>query len=149
MARLYTGKKGKSGSIRPIAKRPPPWCKYTPEEIETLVVKLAKEGHTESNIGVILRDVHGIPLVKPITGKTIGQMLREAGLSPKIPEDLNSLLKKATKLRKHLEKNKRDYSNKRAITLIESKIHRLEKYYKSKGYLPADWKYKPSVASVI
>jgi small subunit ribosomal protein S15 len=148
LARLYTRKKGKSGSTRPITKRPPSWCKYTPEEVEALVIKLAKEGHTGSNIGTILRDIYGIPLVKPITGKTISQILKEAGLSPKIPEDLNSLLKKAIRLRKHLEKNKKDYSNKRALALIESKIHRLEKYYKSKGYLPNDWEYKPFVASL-
>lgn len=148
MARLHSRKKGKSGSTRPITKKPPLWCKYTPEEVKSLVIKLAREGHPQSIIGVMLRDMYGIPLVKSITGKTIGQILKEAGLSPKIPEDLNSLLKKAVRLRKHLEKNKKDYHNKRALALIESKIHRLEKYYKSKGYLPANWEYKPLVASV-
>lgn len=148
MARLYARKRGKSGSTRPVSKRPPAWCKYTPEEIETLIVKLGREGHAPSAIGNILRDQYGVPLVKPILGKSITQVLREANLAPSIPEDLNALLKKAERVRRHLEKNKKDYHNKRALTLIESKIHRLSKYYLRRGALPADWKYKPAVATV-
>ncbi|MEM1589111.1 MAG: 30S ribosomal protein S15, partial [Candidatus Bathyarchaeia archaeon] len=37
--------KGKSHSTRPVSKRPPSWCKYQPEEVEALVIKLAREGH--------------------------------------------------------------------------------------------------------
>jgi small subunit ribosomal protein S15 len=113
-----------------------------------LVIKLAREGNNPSMIGVILRDRYGIPLVKPITGETISEILADANLAAKMPEDLEALLKKANRLRKHLEKNKVDYANKRALALIESKIHRLVKFYKGKGVLPADWKYKPMVASV-
>ncbi|MBS7658349.1 MAG: 30S ribosomal protein S15 [Candidatus Bathyarchaeia archaeon] len=148
MARFYSRKKGKSESTRPISRKPPVWCKATPEEVESLVVKLGKEGHPPSFIGVILRDQYGIPLVKSITGKSITQILKENNLSPKLPEDLENLLKKAERARKHLEKHRKDYSNKRALALIESKIHRLSEYYKERGILPADWKYKPSVASV-
>ncbi|MEM0313519.1 MAG: 30S ribosomal protein S15, partial [Candidatus Bathyarchaeia archaeon] len=86
--------KGKSHSTRPVSKRPPSWCKYQPEEVEALVVKLAREGHPPSRIGTILRDQYAIPLVKPITGKTINQILKDAGLAPSIPEDLGNLLKK-------------------------------------------------------
>jgi len=68
---------GKSHSIRPVSKRPPSWCKYQPEEVEALVIKLAKEGHPPSRIGTILRDQYAIPLVKSITGKTITQTLKE------------------------------------------------------------------------
>jgi small subunit ribosomal protein S15 len=148
LARFYSRKKGKSESTRPISRKPPSWCKATPEEVENLVVKLGREGYPPSLIGVILRDQHGIPLVKSITGKSITQILKDNNLSPKLPEDLENLLKKAERTRKHLEKHRKDYSNKRALALIESKIHRLSEYYKEKGVLPADWKYKPSVASV-
>lgn len=148
MARLYSHKRGRSGSTRPVSKHAPPWCKYKPEEVEAFVVKLAKEGNPPSKIGGILRDQYGIPLVKPITGKRVNEILREAGLAPKLPEDLNSLLRKATALRRHLEKHKADSSNVRSLELLESKIHRLAKYYRKRKLLPSDWKYKPAVAAL-
>jgi small subunit ribosomal protein S15 len=140
--------KGKSHSTRPVSKRAPNWCKYQPEEVEALVIKLAKEGNTASRIGTILRDQHSIPLVKPITGKTITKMLKEAQLAPTIPEDLASLVKKAESLGLHLEKNKKDLNNKRSLQIIEAKVYQLSRYYKRKGVLPANWKYEPKIASV-
>ncbi len=117
--------------------------------MEALVVKLAKEGHASSKIGTILRDQHGIPLTKPITGKTITKILKDAGLAPSLPEDLETLLKKAARLHVHLEKNKKDSRNKTALQIIEAKIHKLSKYYKREGVLPPDWKYKAKAASLI
>jgi small subunit ribosomal protein S15 len=140
--------KGKSHPTRPVSKRPPSWCKYQPEEVEALVIKLAKEGNPPSRIGTILRDQYAIPLVKPITGKTITEILREAGLAPSVPEDLENLLKKAARLMAHLEKHKKDFHNKRALQLIEAKIHRLENYYKQEGILPSNWKYEPKMTSI-
>lgn len=141
--------KGKSHSIRPVAKRPPAWCKYTPEEVESIVIKLAKEGHSTSKIGTILRDQYGVPLVKPIAGKTVTQILKQAGLAPSLPEDLEVLLKRASGLVVHLEKNKKDSYNKRALQQIEAKIHKLAKYYKHEGVLPPDWKYEAKTASLV
>ncbi|MFQ6068438.1 MAG: 30S ribosomal protein S15, partial [Candidatus Bathyarchaeia archaeon] len=60
--------KGKSHAIRPVSKRSPSWCRYESEEVEAIVIKLAREGYSPSRIGTILRDQHGIPLMKPITG---------------------------------------------------------------------------------
>jgi small subunit ribosomal protein S15 len=140
--------KGKSHQTRPVSKRPPSWCKYQPEEVEALVVKLRKEGQTPSRIGTILRDQYAIPLVKPITGKTITKILKEAELSPEIPEDLAILLKKAESLNVHLEKNKGDIHNKRSLQIIEAKIHRLSRYYKNEGVLPPNWKYEAKIASM-
>jgi len=140
--------KGKSHSTRPVSKRPPSWCKYQPEEVEALVIKLAKEGNSPSRIGTILRDQYAIPLVKPITGKTITEILKEAELAPTIPEDLGNLLKKAARLAVHLEKNRKDLHNKRALQLIEAKIHKLSKYYKREGILPPNWKYEPKISSL-
>jgi len=141
--------KGKSSSIRPVSKRPPVWCKYMPEEVEALVIKLAKEGHPPSKIGTLLRDQHSIPLTKPITGKSIIQTLRDAGLEPSLPEDFENLLKKASRLRAHLEKNKEDLHNKRSLQLVEAKIYKLMKYYKREGLLPPDWKYEAQAVSFV
>lgn len=138
------GKKerGKSHSTRPVSKRPPMWCKYQPEEIDALIIKLVKEGYNPSKIGTILRDQHGIPLTKLVTGKTISQTLMKAGIASSIPEDLETMLKKAARVHAHLEKNKGDRYNKRSLQLIEAKIYKLARYYRRKGTLPPNWKYK-------
>lgn len=141
--------KGKTHSIRPVSKRPPSWCKYQPEEVEALVVKLAKEGHLPSRIGTILRDQHSIPLVKPITGKTITKILKEAELAPTMPEDLGNLLKTANSLAAHYEKNRKDLHNKRSLQMVEAKIHKLSRHYKHEGVLPKNWKYEAKIASVV
>src|SRR3972149_7225550 len=139
--------KGKAHQIRPVSKRPPSWCKYQPEEVETLVIKLAKEGNTTSRIGTILRDQHSIPLVKLVTGKTITKILENAQLAPTMPEDLASLIKKAESMGAHYEKNKTDLHNKKAMQIIEAKIHKLSRYYKRIGVLPKNWKYEAKIAS--
>ena len=148
MIKMAKKEKGKSHSTRPVSKRPPSWCKYQPEEVEALVIKLAKEGYPPSRIGTILRDQYAIPLVKPITGKSITKILKEAGLAPTIPEDLENLIRKATRLTAHLEKHKKDLHNKRALQIVEAKIHKLSKYYKNKGVLPSNWKYEPKMATI-
>ena len=141
--------RGKSKSTRPVTKRPPAWCKYTSDEVEAIIVKKAKEGQKLSMIGTTLRDQHGIPLVKSITGKRIGQILKESKLGPSIPETIDDLLEKAIRLKKHLEKNKTDFVNKRSLILIEAKIHSLSRYYKKKGLLPKEWEYKAVVLKAI
>ena len=140
--------KGKSHSIRPVTKRPPTWCKYQPEEVEALVVKLAKEGHSPSRIGTILRDQYAVPLAKPITGKRILKILRENKLAPSLPEDLTNMIRKAENLTLHLEKNRTDLYNKRSLQLIQARIRKLSKYYKREGILPSNWKYKAKGTSL-
>jgi len=147
-ARLYTSKRGKSGSTRPISKKTPSWVKYTPDEVESLVLKLSREGNSASIIGVLMRDRYGVPLVKSITGKNVQEILKPGQQAGALPEDLAALLKKADDLRRHLEKNRKDHVNKRSLAMIESKIHRLEKYYRVKGQLSPEWHYKHVVASV-
>ena len=138
---MPTKKRGKSHSTRPVSKRPPIWCRYTPEEVEAIVIELANDGHSTSNIGVILRDQYGIPLAKPIIGKSISQILSQSGLTPSLPEDLEVLLRKATSLRLHLERNKKDLHNKRSLHLIETNIRKLARYYQRRGVLSQDWTY--------
>lgn len=96
----------------------------------------------------MLRDRYGVPLVKSLTGKTIQELLRAGQQAGTLPEDLSALLTKAGALRRHLEKNRKDSVNKRSLAMIESKIHRLTKYYRAKGLLRQDWEYKHVVASV-
>lgn len=141
--------KGRSHSVRPVSKRSPSWCKYEPEEVEALVVKLAREGESTSRIGTILRDQHGIPLAKHITGKSITNLLKEADMAPSIPEDLGMLLRKAARLSTHLDRNKMDLANKRSLQVIEARIYKLSRYYKKKSVLPSDWKYQHKVASIV
>jgi small subunit ribosomal protein S15 len=148
LARLYTSKRGKSGSTRPISKKAPTWCKYTPEEVEALVLKLSREGNSPSTIGMLMRDRYAVPLVKSLTGKNVQELLQTAKQAGALPEDLSALLKKADHVRRNLEKNRKDYVNKRSLAMVESKIHRLVKYYRAKGQLRPEWEYKHVVASV-
>jgi small subunit ribosomal protein S15 len=143
MARLHSRKKGKSGSTRPPRLEKPVWVELSGEEVESLVIKLARKGFSKSLIGVILRDSHGIPLVKVVTGKKISQILKENEIETPLPEDLSNLVKKALNIRKHMEENHKDLQGKKGLQRTESKIYRLIKYYKKVKELPADFKYEP------
>ncbi len=143
MARMHARRRGKSGSKRIYRDSPPEWVELSAEEVEKLVIKLYNDGYEPSMIGTILRDVHGIPSVKQVTGKKIVRILKENNAEIKLPEDIKSLVKKAINLRKHLETHRKDVHNKRGLQLIEAKIHRLASYYKEKGVLPDNWKYDP------
>ncbi len=143
MARMYSRKKGKSGSKKPVKKTIPSWVRYKPKEVEMLIAKLAKEEKSSSKLGLILRDSYGIPDVKSITKKSISQILAEKKLLGEIPEDLMSVIKKNIQIRKHLEENRQDMVAKRGLQLADSRIRRLVKYYKRTSKLPADWKYDP------
>jgi small subunit ribosomal protein S15 len=143
MARMHSRKKGKAGSKRPVDKKIASWVRYKDKEVEMLITKLAKEGNSPSQIGLVLRDTYGIPYVKGLAGKTITKILGEKKLLSKLPEDLLALIKKSIKLRKHIESNHKDESSRRGLLLTESKIKRLIKYYKRTGKLAEDWKYHP------
>ena len=110
---------------------------------------MARKGLTPSQIGVILRDSQVVPQVKSVTGSKILRILKKNGLGPELPEDLYCLIKKAVNVRKHLERNRRDKDSKYGLILIESKIHRLARYYKRVKQLPPVWKYESSTASAL
>src|SRR3989344_351278 len=149
MARMYSRKKGKSGSTKPINTKKLTWLRYTNKEVEHFITKLAKEGKTSSQIGLILRDTYGVPDVKSTLKKKITIILKEKGLAKKLPEELTNLIKKQIKIMKHLETNKKDQPSKRGLTLTESKINKLVRYYKKSGKLPQDWKYDSKKAKLI
>ncbi len=148
MGRMHTHRHGKSHSIRPTTLRAPSWVTLSSKEIEELVVKYTKEGLTPSQIGNKLRDQHAIPLIKPITKKSIGEILEENDLKPEMPEDLENIVKRAVGLQKHLKVNKGDNRNVRSLELIEAKVHRLSVYYKRIERIPKTWKYKSVVAQL-
>lgn len=116
--------------------------------MKAAIVKLAKEGLSQSQIGVMLRDEYGVPLAKQVIGKSVGEVLAENKLTPKIPEDLQNLLDKAQRVQKHLNANKSDRKNVRSLELVEAKIYRMSKYYKGIGLLPRDFKYTAVVAQL-
>ncbi|MDD5182377.1 MAG: 30S ribosomal protein S15 [Candidatus Nanoarchaeia archaeon] len=149
MARMYSGKRGKSGSTKPVRKTPPSWLKYKPFEVEKLVVKLAKEGKSSAQIGIILRDSYGIPSVHAVTGKKIYEIMTENKVTKDLPEDLRNLIKIVIETNKHVLKNKKDQSAKRGMRLTESKIGRLIKYYKRKGVIPETWEYTREQAKFL
>ncbi|MGY5874203.1 MAG: 30S ribosomal protein S15 [Candidatus Thorarchaeota archaeon] len=151
MARMHTRRKGQSGSKRPSTLRVPEWMEKekNAEWVESKVIELAKAGNTPSMIGMVMRDQYGIPLIKVITGKSVLQILRENDLQRRVPEDLRNMIATAAKVRRHLEENKKDFVSKRALQLVESKIHRLSKYYRKRRVLDADWKYSPDQAAVL
>jgi small subunit ribosomal protein S13e len=66
--------------------------------------------------------------------------VQSQGLAPEIPEDLYHLIKKAVNVRKHLERHRKDIDAKFRLILIESRIHRLARYYKKVQTLPPTWK---------
>jgi small subunit ribosomal protein S15 len=147
MARMYSRKRGKSGSHKPIVKTSPEWIPYKEKELEMLIAKLSKEGLTPSQIGLNLRDSYGIPDIKVVMGKTVTQILKEKKLEKELPEDVLSLMRKAVMLSKHRAVNKGDMTAKRGLQLTESKINRLVKYYKNTGRINADWKYSLAQAT--
>jgi small subunit ribosomal protein S15 len=149
MAKMHSGKKGKSGSKRPANKVVPDWVEYSQAEVEELVAKMAKEGLPSALIGQKLRDSYGIPGVKNITNKSITEIMKDSGVKLEYPEDMLNLITKATRMRRHLAKNRPDVHNKTKLIHVESKIKRLVKYYKSSGKLPSDWSYDPEKAALL
>ena len=147
MARMYARKKGKAGSKRPAT--PAKWVEYKPDEVEKIVLKLAKEGLSTAEIGKTMRDQYGIPLVKHVTGKTILKIIRENKMEKEVPEDMMNLFVKAVKLRSHMGKNKKDSTSKKGLELLESKIRRLGKYYIKEKRIPSSWKYDPERTKLI
>uniref|UniRef100_A0A8D0MDM9 Small ribosomal subunit protein uS15 n=2 Tax=Sus scrofa TaxID=9823 RepID=A0A8D0MDM9_PIG len=149
MGRMHAPGKGLSQSALPYRRSVPTWLKLTSDDVKEQIYKLAKKGLTPSQIGVILRDSHGVAQVRFVTGNKILRILKSKGLAPDLPEDLYHLIKKAVAVRKHLERNRKDKDAKFRLILTESRIHRLARYYKTKRVLPPNWKYESSTASAL
>ena len=146
---MYSSGKGISRRCLPYRKTAPSWVTVSSNDLVETIVKLAKKGTSPSAIGVTLRDSYGIPQVKGVTGNKILRILKKNGLAPEIPEDLYHLIKKAVNVRKHLERNRKDKDGKFRLILVESRIHRLARYYRSTKQLPPTWKYESKKADAL
>lgn len=149
MGRLHSNGKGKSSSAAPYKRSAPKWASSTSAQVTELTCKMARKGMTPSEIGVALRDANGIPSVASITGTKVLRILRANGLAAAIPEDLYHLVKKAVQVRKHLERNRKDKDSKFRLILVESRVHRLARYYKAAKKLPPSWRYDSATASTL
>ena len=70
-----------ASSALPYRRTPPSWLKMTSEDVVEHIIKLARKGLTPSQIGVALRDSHGIPQVRFVTGNKILRILKSNGTS--------------------------------------------------------------------
>ncbi len=148
MSRIHSGRKGRAGSHRPYPLVKPEWVTASSEEVVAQAVQLSKGGRTAALVGQMLRDGAGIPSVRAVTGKRLGAVLAESGLKPEVPDDLQSLLKRVVHLQRHLETHPNDLANKRGLTLLESRIRRLARYYRQHGRIPEGWRYSAAGAAL-
>lgn len=139
---MHSKGKGASGSSKPHSQTPPEWSNSDKKEVEELILQLFEEGNSNALIGTILRDKHGVPSVRLVTGERISQTLERLGKSGKLPEDLMSLMRRALRLIDHLSQNSKDIHNRRQLELCESKIRRLSRYYRENNQIDSDWTYK-------
>ena len=140
---------GISKRCLPYRKTPPSWVQISAKDLTEQIVKMAKRGQTPSQIGVVLRDQYGVPQVKGVTGSKILRILKVAGEAPTLPEDLYHLIKKAVNVRGHLERYRADTDGKFRLILIESRIHRLARYYRKAKALQPTWRYNSKKAATL
>ncbi|MCI4335820.1 MAG: 30S ribosomal protein S15 [Thermoplasmata archaeon] len=146
MSRIHSGRKGRSGSHRPYPATAPPWATLSREEVVEEAVKLAKSGLSAAQVGITLRDTQGIPSVRLATGRRLTPLLADHGIKPELPEDIQALLKRVVHLQRHLGTHPRDLSNQRGLSLMESRIRRLARYYRQQKLLPENWSYTSATA---
>lgn len=77
MGRLHSKGKGIASSAIPYSRTAPAWLKTTPDQVVDHICKLAKKGATPSQIGVVLRDSHGVAQVKIVTGMELESVLQK------------------------------------------------------------------------
>ncbi|MEA3329821.1 MAG: hypothetical protein U9Q06_03695 [Nanoarchaeota archaeon] len=100
------------------------------ENIEELVLEIAKKENSPAKIGLILKQKHNITNIKSL-GKKITQILKENKIN--YETDLNIINKKIKKLEVHCLKNKQDKRSKREIVRFIGLRKKLEKYTNKKN----------------
>ncbi|RJU84926.1 MAG: 30S ribosomal protein S15 [Candidatus Poseidoniales archaeon] len=142
MARMHSNGKGSSGSKKPDSTAPSAWSNSDKKEVEKLIVELSNAGYSNASIGTILRDRYAVPNVRLVMGERISKILLRNDITTSYPEDMMNLMRRALGLIDHLNNNSKDLHNRRQLSLCESKIRRLSRYYKRNGTLPDSWTYK-------
>ena len=123
--------------------------KMNKDEIYNKIEELTKKGTSKAKIGLELKKGK-IKSTKKELGKKISVIQKELKVeTDKLPEDLLALIKKAVKLIKHKDSNKKDTSGKRGYQLTVSKINRLKKYYIKEGKIPKNWRYSDNTAKLL
>ena len=148
MSRIHSGRKGRAGSHRPYPLTRPEWVTTSSEEVVTQAVQLARGGRPAAQIGLALRDGLGVPSSRAVTGKRLGVLLAGAGVKPEIPDDLQALLKRVVHLQRHLATHPNDLANRRGLTLMESRIRRLARYYRQRRRIQESWRYSAAGAAL-
>ena len=123
------------------------WVTYEKDELEKLLIKLAREGHSTSKIGIILRDQYGIPSTR-VMGIRMYQAASK-GSKKELPDDLFDHLTKAVQLHIHVTNNKKDRKSRHDLDFVESRIRRLAKYYRSEGKIAKSWEYTIDKAKLL
>lgn len=149
MARLHSKKKGKAGTKRPKDNVAPTWSTLKPAELKETILKMAREGVPPAKIGIILRDHHAVANLRVHLGMSLKAFLKKENALGEYPEDVLNLIKKAVRMANHIKATKNDVGNSVKLGHVESKIHRLAKYYSSKGMLPAGWRYTREKAALL
>ncbi len=100
------------------------------ENIESLVIEIAKKEKSPAKIGLILKEKHNIPKTKTL-GKKITQILKENNIE--YQDDLKIVNEKIEKIKKHFDKNKQDKRSKRELVKFIGLRRKLEKYNKKRN----------------
>jgi ribosomal protein S15P/S13E len=95
------------------------------ENVDKLIVDLAKQGNTPAMIGQILKEKQGIENIKAL-GKKITKILEENNVE--YDDDLAIVNKKIKSIETHYNKNKQDKRAKREIVRFIGLRRKLEKY---------------------
>jgi small subunit ribosomal protein S15 len=148
VSRIHSGRKGRSGSHRPYPLTRPEWVSLSSEEVTEQAVQLSKGGRSAAQVGLALRDGQGVPSTRAVTGKRLTAVLAAAGVKPEIPDDLQALLKRVVHLQRHLAAHPSDRANRRGLTLMESRIRRLARYYRQRRKIPEGWRYSAAGAAL-
>lgn len=77
MGRMHNPGKGISRSALPYRRSVPNWLKLTNTDVEEHIERLARKGLRPSQIGVVLRDSHGVAQVRRVTGNKIVRILKK------------------------------------------------------------------------
>lgn len=72
MGRMHAPGKGISQSALPYRRSVPSWLKLNADDVKEQIKKLGKKGMTPSQIGIILRDSHGVAQVRFVNGNKVG-----------------------------------------------------------------------------
>ncbi len=148
MSRIHSRRKGRAGSHRPYPLTRPEWVSLSSEEVVSQALQLSKGGRSAAQIGLALRDGLGVPSVRAVTGKRLAAVLSSGGVKPDIPDDLQALLKRVVHLQHHLETHPNDLANRRGLTLMESRIRRLARYYRQRRRIAENWRYSAAGAAL-